>query len=208
MSSPFLSSAAARTISTSSGRAFLPEWNGCVVFEGGQRLGRGRQFAFPVIVERFAEVGGHGCGQVVERQGEHVGAPRVVATGLEPIGKIENLIERGHRCSGQGVLADGGENGLVLDPEPVAGELGAERRMEHDRVVALELTDREPTLLGFPQEPLAGVEAGEIVQEAGDPGGLRGEVMGARQRFRGPRDAQNVRVAMLLSDVLAHPPRR
>src|SRR5271170_4794587 len=96
MSSPFLSSAAARTISTSSGRAFLPEWYGCVMFEGGQRLRRRRQIAFPVIVERFVEVGGHGCGQVVKRQGEHVGAPCVVAAGFEPIGKIENLIQRAH----------------------------------------------------------------------------------------------------------------
>ena len=207
MSSPFLSSAAARTISTSSGRAFLPKLKRGVVFEGGQRLRCGRQVAGALVRERCIEGGGHGGAEVVESQRQQLGAPSEVTARFEAVGKIENLIQWAHRCSGQRVLANGRQYGLVLDPKPLAGQFGAESRVQHHRVGTLERVDRHPPFRAFAQQPLAGIEPRQIVEQPGDARLACIDAVRSGQPVGGARYAQDVRVAMYLIDVFAHPPR-
>ncbi len=88
----------------------------------------------------------HGTGEIAPGE---LGVGRALgklASGFEGIGQVDDDVERPHRCSGYGMVADGAQNRLVLHAELVGSKLRAEARVEHDGVGALEVVDWHPAL--------------------------------------------------------------
>ena len=80
--------------------------------------------------------------------------------------------------------------------------------MQDDRIGALERVDRHAALGALAQQAFGGVQAGEIVQHPRQPRAERIDAVRAREQLGHPRGANDVRVAVLLVQPLAHRARR
>lgn len=103
---------------------------------------------------------------------------------------------------------DRGEHVGVLYPESLARNRGAEPRVQQYRVLARGRVDRKSSRCRFGEQTLRRVEASEVVQHSGKPGLTRIEAVTLRENLCAASDAHAVRVAMLLTDLLANSARQ
>lgn len=99
------------------------------------------------------------------------------------------------------MLRDRREDLGIVDSVPFPRELGSEAGVEHDRVAAFERVDRHRARLAFGEEPRGLVESREVVQHPGDPRAIGILAVSDRESFGETRDADAVRVAVILADV-------
>ena len=64
------------------------------------------------------------------------------------------------------MFANRREHVRIRDPELLAGQLGAERGVQHDWVIALERTDRKASPSALREQPLGREEPRQIVEQA------------------------------------------
>ncbi len=126
------------------------------------------------------------------------------AGGFEPIGQIQRAIERRHRFGRNRMLRDRIQNTLVANAERFAGDDCAQPRMQNDRMGSLERVDRHTPLLALAQQLFRGVQPGKVVKHSGQTGLLRIQAVALREQLRAPRDANGMRVTMMLPEVRAN----
>src|SRR6202163_4059188 len=206
MSSPFLSSAASQTSAarSSSGRAFLLGVGAAGRCRGSEGLRGDGEAALAKVGDRRYDRRAHGGVEIAESERGKGCAIGELATGLEPVGEVDDLVQRAHDRIGQRVFANRGEYLGIADPEALARKLRAEPRVQHEGVRALERVDREPALGALAQKPVGGIEPGQIVQHRRDPRTPRVDAVRAPEPRGHAGDAHHARIAMPLVERGAH----
>lgn len=103
-----------------------------------------------------------------------------------------------------GVFCNRREHLLVVYPEALGRNRGAEASVQHDGVRPLEGVDRHAPGLAFRKKPRRRVEAREIVQHSGQTGFTSVEAVALREDVGTARDAHRMFVAMVLREMFAH----
>ncbi len=126
-----------------------------------------------------------------------------ITPGLQPVGQVDDAVQRGHRGRADRVFFDGRKNRRVVDAEGLLREECAESRMQHDRVRAFERVDGHLAHLTFGDQAFHAIEPREIVQHACQAGFTRVDAMHLREQLGTPSYANDVRVAVSLAQMAA-----
>ncbi len=105
------------------------------------------------------------------------------------------------------MLLDGGEHLGIGHGEAFASQLGAEPRVEQDRSGTLRFVDGKPASRTLGEEALRAVESRNVVEQPGQTRLAGICAVPQCEDLGAARDARRVGVAMLLTDLLAHPAR-
>lgn len=171
---------------------------------GGKRLWRNRETAGAQICDRRGERDAHPLVQIAKGKGGLLGASGECPARFEAVRKPDHLVERTHDRVGDRVFANRREHAIVPHAETLARELGAQTRMQHDRMCGLKNVDRHPALGAFAQKPLDRVQPREIVQQSRETCAISVEPVDRGESSRHPRDAQHVREAVALRERVTH----
>lgn len=99
------------------------------------------------------------------------------------------------------MLGDCREYRRILDAEAFAREFRAEARVKQQRVRALEFVDLHPAGCALVEQALRGIEAGKVVEQAGEPRLRRVDTVATGESLRVACDADAVRVTVPLADL-------